>query len=549
MITTSRHPRPRDGSRSHFPPRARRPLSPYPRRGQGESGGAEVAAPSSSSSSARSFPPSPLLLVLLLLLLLLAAAIAADPDFTTAAFDNQPIGIAADDAVATAVDGALPASAFGGEPRASTADDDGHDENNMLDGTIVCGYQGWFGFPGDGAPMDDWRHWLHRDRDGPGRPAVEMYPAIDEYDDDDLAPAPHMRMGDGSGARFFSSARPNVVLKHFEWMRTYGIRGAFNHRFMANRDDAALHDTRTMVLRNVRRAAEATGRMFAVSYDVTGNGNDVIDDLRDDWIALVDGEGVTGSGSYIRQSGLPVLHIWGIGFAHVNVTDLVGLGELVDWLRSEAAGKYRVFLIGGVPSRWRDRTGDSRTDPGWEEIYDSFDGIQPWHVARWRTVEEFESYHDEVISKDAEHCAAREVLYLPTMWAGFSWHNLQKGKRPINAVPPINAIPRLGGDLLWSQAYRHVADPNVNSIWLAQFDEVDEGTAIFKVAASKSDLPVDGNWLALDADGMSVPSDWYLRLAGEAQSMLEGKTPLSRKIPIDPDHRLTRPVENVYREE
>ena len=103
--------------------------------------------------------------------------------------------------------------------------------------------------------------------------------------------------------------------------------------------------------------------------------------------------------------------------------------------------------------------------------------------------------------------------------------------------------------LLWSQAYRHIADPNVNSIWLAQFDEVDEGTAIFKVAASKSDLPVDGNWLALDADGMSVPSDWYLRLAGEAQSMLEGKTPLSRKIPIDPDHRLKRPVENVYREE
>ncbi len=101
--------------------------------------------------------------------------------------------------------------------------------------------------------------------------------------------------------------------------------------------------------------------------------------------------------------------------------------------------------------------------------------------------------------------------------------------------------------LLWSQAYRHIADPNVNSIWLAQFDEVDEGTAIFKVAASKSDLPVNGNWLALDADGMSVPSDWYLRLAGKAQSMLEGKTPLSRKIPIDPDHLLTRPAEIVYR--
>jgi hypothetical protein len=44
---------------------------------------------------------------------------------------------------------------------------------------------------------------------------------------------------------------------------------------------------------------------------------------------------------------------------------------------------------------------------------------------------------------------------------------------------------------------------------------------------------------------MSVPSDWYR----EAQSMLEGRTPLSRKTPIDPNHRLARPAENVYREE
>jgi len=44
---------------------------------------------------------------------------------------------------------------------------------------------------------------------------------------------------------------------------------------------------------------------------------------------------------------------------------------------------------------------------------------------------------------------------------------------------------------------------------------------------------------------MSVPSDWYR----EAQSMLEGRTPLSRKIPIDPNHRLARPAEIVYREE
>jgi hypothetical protein len=71
-------------------------------------------------------------------------------------------------------------------------------------------------------------------------------------------------------------------------------------------------------------------------------------------------------------------------------------------------------------------------------------------------------------------------------------------------------------------------------VWLAQFDEVDEGTAIFKVTSKTSDLPAQGNWVALDADGQSLPSDWYLRLAGEAQKMFEGKAPLSPTIPISP---------------
>lgn len=40
--------------------------------------------------------------------------------------------------------------------------------------------------------------------------------------------------------------------------------------------------------------------------------------------------------------------------------------------------------------------------------------------------------------------------------------------------------------------------------------------------------------MALDSDGQSLPSDWYLRLAGEAQKMFEGKAPLTPTIPISP---------------
>jgi len=29
-----------------------------------------------------------------------------------------------------------------------------------LDGKLMFGYQGWFGCPGDGSPLDTWEHWF-----------------------------------------------------------------------------------------------------------------------------------------------------------------------------------------------------------------------------------------------------------------------------------------------------------------------------------------------------------------------------------------------------
>ena len=92
---------------------------------------------------------------------------------------------------------------------------------------------------------------------------------------------------------------------------------------------------------------------------------------------------------------------------------------------------------------------------------------------------------------------------MPTMYPGFSWHNLRK---PIER--PINSIPRQGGQFLWKQAHGMISDPNIKTIWLAQFDELDEATAIFKVKAKQSDLPAKGNWIGLDVDGHDLPSDW-----------------------------------------
>ncbi len=407
---------------------------------------------------------------------------------------------------------------------------------NMLDNQILCGYQGWFAFPGDGAPVNRWRHWFVPAAANMAAPLagdlmVDVYPAIDEYDDADLHTS-GIKMRDGSYAKFYSSARPNVVLKHFQWMQTYGISGVFLIRFMQDINIPANREWKIMVLRNVRSAAESTGRIFALSYNIAGTTDAILEDLKADWIKLVDEETITQSSQYVRQNGLPVLRIYGIGFTAVNVSDTTMMADFIKWFQTDAPEKYRVFLVGGVPSRWRDLTGDSRNDRAWKDIYDSLDGIHPWHVGRWRTISSFNTYHTDIISKDSAYCASKGILYIPTMWPGFSWHNLNDEQEP------INDIPRLGGTFMWRQAYKYAADSNINTVWLAQFDECDEGTAIYKLTAKTSDLPVDGNWLALDADGYSVRSDHYLRLAGEAQKMLDGSKPLQATMPTPSPTRL-----------
>ena len=332
-------------------------------------------------------------------------------------------------------------------------------------------------YPGDGAPIKRWKHWFNNPANESDPTvtelSVDMYPTTDEYDDDDMQSTSSIRMMDGSYAKFFSSVKPKVVLKHFEWMQTYGISGVFHMRFMESLQITNNRNWKTMVLRNVRNAAEATGRVFAVSYNIAGNtlDNTVLDDLKLDWMRLVDEEGITQSNRYIHHNGLPVLRIYGIGFKSVNVDNTTKMVELIDWLQNGAEQKYRVFLIGGCPSRWRERIGDSREELAWKGIYDSLDGINPWQVGRWTNLVNQEGYYSDVISQDASYCASKGILYMPIMWPGFSWHNLK------NAAQPINQIPRLGGDFMWRQAYNYVSHPNIETIWMAQFDEVDEGTA------------------------------------------------------------------------
>ncbi len=103
---------------------------------------------------------------------------------------------------------------------------------------------------------------------------------------------------------------------------------------------------------------------------------------------------------------------------------------------------------------------------------------------------------------------------MPVIFPGFSWHNLKPtGKE--------NQIPRLRGDFLWREAY-NAKIAGARMLKVAMFDEVDEGTAIFKAAPHRRDAPDQGFWLTLDADGADLPSDYYLTLASKITRLFRG---------------------------
>ena len=112
------------------------------------------------------------------------------------------------------------------------------------------------------------------------------------------------------------------------------------------------------------------------------------------------------------------------------------------------------------------------------------------------------------------------VNYLPVIYPGFGWTNLQGPKAA------KDDLPRLGGEFFWRQ-FSTAADLGVEMAYVAMFDEVDEATAIFKVSNTP---PKPGRFVTYDG----LPSDWYLRLTGEGTKLIRGERENQKTIPIKP---------------
>ena len=386
---------------------------------------------------------------------------------------------------------------------------------STLDGKFMFGYQGWFGCPGDGSPLNAWEHWFRRGASaGTAALRVDMWPDVSELTPEEKCDTPLVLPG-GGPAQLFSAYNARTVDRHFKWLEDYDLPGIFLQRFTARLDNAAVLGFRDGVARNVRSAAESHGRVFAMMYDISGHSPDtVVDAVKRDWMYLVDTLRITDSPCYLRDHGRPVLAVWGFGFRDRAPTPEQA-SDLIDFFKNNPDPRYRVTLVGGIPARWRTLARDSRPDAAWAQVYRSFDVLSPWTVGRFKDDDGVDRFYADEVRRDLGEAGRLGVGYMPVVFPGFSWHNM-------NPDAPVNPIPRRGGRFFWRQVERAL-EAGSTMLYGAMFDEVDEGTAMFKLAATPADAPAGVPLVTLDADGERVPADWYLQLARRAQQQLRSR--------------------------
>ncbi len=402
-----------------------------------------------------------------------------------------------------------------------------HTKYPVYKNLIMAGYQGWFRGPSDGTNQG-YGHYGTGKAFDEQHCTIDAWPDVSEYEKTYETP---FKLADGSKARVFSSVDASTTDLHFKWMQEYGVDGVFMQRFVGVARDTQINSVSNRILKQALEAASKYERAIAVMYDLSGlraSGEDC-SMIIEDWKRLVDNLKVTdqpGTKTYLHHNGKPVVAIWGVGFPD-RPYDIrnIGLERLMDFLQNDPVyGGCTVML--GVPTFWRTLESDCIHDPYLHTLIKQADIVLPWTVQRFSPLlhNDMDRFRD-LISGDIRWCQANGVDYVPAVTPGFSWHNLSKLEFP-DDVKPVGSIPRQGGRFYWQQLSTAML-AGAGNIYVAMFDEVDEGTAIFKCTDTP---PVSNTAKFITMDGQ--PSDHYLWLTGEAARMLRKEIPLTLKMPV-----------------
>ena len=370
---------------------------------------------------------------------------------------------------------------------------------------VMAGYQGWFNTPEDGAGLG-WKHFEKEKEFKLGKCTIDLWPDVSEYE---KTYETAFKLPDETPAKVFSSYDASTTDLHFKWMKQYGIDGVFMQRFVVSIRNQKGKDNYNKILNNAVLSAEKYDRAICLMYDLSGMEAGEEDILIRDWKELCEKYKLVSRNNnhYVYHHGKPLVAVWGIGFNDRRKYGYEQVKKIIDFLKSEGCS-----ILVGVPTHWRTLTIDAVSDTRLLELVKQADIVHPWLVGRFDN-HTYEPYRKS-IEEDIKWCKANGKDYMPVLFPGFSWHNMKKDA-------PQNMIPRLGGRFFWKQV-KGAVDAGAESLYLAMFDEIDEGTAFFKC----TNTPPVGESSFITYEGEAP--DHYLWLAGEAAKYLRGELRSSR---------------------
>ena len=423
---------------------------------------------------------------------------------------------------------------------------------NSYRGLVMAGYQGWFGTPDDGCKHgNQWYHYQEGGKFEPGvlRNSIDFWPDVREYEK--TYETEKFILPNGNKASVYSAYDKSSVLLHFRWMKEYGIDGVFMQRFVGEViDNPNGKDHFDKVLESAMEGSNTYQRAICVMYDlggfVPGRTAKTLADAQDimDKYQLKDR---TKQKFYLHQNEKPLIVLWGVGFNDGRPFSLSDVEQLVNGLKEKG---FSIML--GVPTYWRERRNDALSDAKLHELIKAADVIMPWFVGRYG-MGNYPDFHN-LIANDIVWCKTNGVEYAPLCFPGSSDRNMH----------PENSInQRHGGQFLWDQMY-HCIKSGAQMLYIAMFDEIDEGTAIYK-CLNQRDVPgneadqdyyiryKDGNYSIVMFPGTDagakytlakdyrvefqgiedeLQTDHYLWLTGQGRKMLRGEIPLSPALPL-----------------
>ncbi len=390
-------------------------------------------------------------------------------------------------------------------------------------GLVMCGYQGWFTTPTDGANMG-WGHYATRKGEfQPGACTIDFWPEMDEYEIQYETP---FKYADGTTATLYSPHDPSSVDLHFKWMQESGIDGVFMQRFVGNaRPDNPKKEHFDKVFDNAMKAAQKHNRAVCLMYDLSGlrfgERGDDLPMLLNDWKEISEKYGIykrdKGYDCYLHHNGKPLLAIWGIGFVD-RPYDLDVPERIIKAFKEQG-----VSLHLGVTTYWREFGGDTKKDSLLHDIIRMGDIVHPWTPGRYKDKDSYEAYKPN-IAADIAWTKKNGLDYASGVFPGFSWYNNALEEFP-GKNNPLDATPRKEGRFLWMQLAGAV-NSGAEMIYVSMFDEIDEGTAIFKLS---SNPPVgESPFVARES---TIPSDHYMWLCGLVSKALKKGKKLPEEMP------------------